>query len=493
MTEPSLSLVVPLVHMRGDTVENLRAWTDQQTLARDRYQVVVAADGSAPSLEARVADVLAPHDALVRAPDRGEMDLYNVGAERATADWLVLSEAHCIPDPECLAAVAAGIEADPTLEAAQLVVGDHDCPTPFSDMLADWFDVIFDQWNRPGEWTHLSFFGTAIRRHLYLDIAKVCDRYGLFSASLMSASLDARGARMARFADAQVVHIADEDIQEHHAHTASYARGECAARADHDPRFCERYFGYPEAWGNRSRYRPEIARVAARALATAVARATLRNRADVGWLVHELAGWLPSAVAGARLRAVCERLAVSVDEYVVGRSPLSRPHRWRRFVRAHRRVADLARLEWAAEAAQRPQTGLEHGTRLRAEEFDGEVMVGAQALERKDERWYRWTGPSLAVQVMAGPGSRLVLDTGGMRGAPLSYVTDIVVGSRRIPRRELNGDDRRLEVRIPPAPRGREQSTQVTVACRPIEAAQRAPGDDRRLGLPVYAVELVPC
>ena len=43
---PAVSVVVPLLHERGDVVENVKTWTDGQTLARDRYQLVVAADGA---------------------------------------------------------------------------------------------------------------------------------------------------------------------------------------------------------------------------------------------------------------------------------------------------------------------------------------------------------------------------------------------------------------------------------------------------------------
>ena len=108
---PSLSVVIPLVHARGDVVENVGTWTERQSLERERFQVVVAADGAAPEVERRIAGLLAPHDVLARSPGAGYMALYNLGAERAGADWLVLTEAHVLADPGCLAAVVAELEA----------------------------------------------------------------------------------------------------------------------------------------------------------------------------------------------------------------------------------------------------------------------------------------------------------------------------------------------------------------------------------------------
>ncbi|HEY4746751.1 MAG TPA: hypothetical protein VIH38_04270, partial [Steroidobacteraceae bacterium] len=57
---PSVSVVVPLVHARGDVVENVKTWTEGQSYARDRYQLVIAADGRAPAVERRIEELLAP-------------------------------------------------------------------------------------------------------------------------------------------------------------------------------------------------------------------------------------------------------------------------------------------------------------------------------------------------------------------------------------------------------------------------------------------------
>jgi hypothetical protein len=488
---PSVSVVVPLVHARGDVVENVRTWTEGQTLARDRYQLVIAVDGAAPQVERRIAGLLAPHDVLARSPGAGYMALYNLGAERAGADWLVLTEAHVLADPGCLAAVAADLEESPELEAAQLIAGDHVRPSPFAEILAEWFDAVFERWEQPGEWKRLSFFGTAIRRSAYLDAATVNDGYGLFSPALLSATLDARGARVGRFTEARVAHIADEEITEHHEHTSEFARGECVARAERDPVFCERYFGWAPVWGNRVRYRPEVARSVVRALAAAVGHALARRREDASWIVRELARWLPAAAGGTRPRVALESAVLAGEQRAAMGVP-GRERRRRSMLRAHGRVVRLTQLRWIAAHVGAPAAAHCNDGPCPVERLDG-ALAGIHALEHDGERWWRWTEPVAHLRLAApASGGVLAIDTGGRRGAPLDYVAGVYVGARRIRNRRLRADGARLLIPLEAEEWAGAASAGLTILSRPLEPWREGSEDGRRLGMPVYAVELLP-
>ncbi|MGZ4278776.1 MAG: hypothetical protein ACXVVU_19160 [Solirubrobacteraceae bacterium] len=487
---PSLSVAVPLVHARGDVVENVRTWTEGQTLARDRYRLVVASDGATPEVERAIAGLLAPHDVLERSPGAGYMALYNLAAECAGTDWLVLTEAHVLADPECLASVMAELERAPDLDAAQLVAADHVQPTPFAELLADWFDDVFERWEEPGEWKRLSFFGTAIRRAVYLDAGTVNDRYGLFSPALLSAALDAGGAQIGRFAEARVVHIADEEITEHHEHTLDFARGECVARAERDPVFCERYFGWAPLWGNRTRYRRDVARPVVRALAAAAAHALARRREDAPWILRELIRWLPAAVGGPRPRAAFEGTALAVEERAAMGVP-GRERRRRSMLRAHARVVRLAQLDWIRTHSGALASGGWDGARRPVEELDG-ALAGVHALEHDGERWWRWTEPVAHLRVAApASGGVLAIDTGGRRGAPLNHVSGVYVGARRIRRRRLREDGARLLVPLDEAEWARAAREGISILTRPREPGREGAEDPRRTGLPVYGIELL--
>jgi hypothetical protein len=481
---PALSVLVPLPHARGDAVDHLRTWTHAQTLPRDRYQVVVASDGTDPALEDRVAPVLAPQDILVHRPGRDWMGLYDAAAARAHAPWLLLTECHCLADPGCLERTAGAVAARPELDVALLEHG-HATPGAVGRMGARWFDEMYSRWAAPGEWPRLNLVGFAIRRQAYEAAGGLGPRYGLFAPAFLAARLHESGARFGMVAGARVVHVHEPDIGEHHAHSADYTRGECLARAEHDPRFCERYFGYADEWANRRRYEAEVAR----SLVAVLARAILRPGGRPGprrWMVRELAARLPACVAGAGPYLAWERLALALGEAAAGRIPL--PDRWRyaSYLRAQEHVVRLTRLRSARRDAGPARPAVREPGRWPAEALDGDVLVGAHGLERHDGRWFRWTAPVAAFRLAPAPGDHaLSLDTGGLRGAPLGYVRDVYVGARRIPRASLREDGPWLTIPLGPA-----ASAGVTVLCQPLEPRRSGAGDARALGMPVFSVEL---
>jgi len=487
---PVLSVLVPLHDARGDAVDHVRTWTHAQTFPRDRYQVVVASDGRDPALERRLAPLLAPHDALSRRPGVEGVGLYDAAAAEARAPWLLLTESHCLADPRCLERTASTIEARPELHAATLEHG-HVTPGAVGRMGARWFDEVYARWAAPGEWVRLNLVGFAVCRRAYEAAGGLEPRYGLFAPALLAARLHESGARVGHVAGGRIFHVHEPDIQEHHAHSADYARGECLARAEHDARFCERYFGHADEWANRLRYRAEVARSLAAVLTRALLRAGGRRRGEWRWVAAELAARLPACVAGVGPYALWERLALAANEVAAGGIPL--PARWRfsAYLRAQERVVRLARLQ-----SVRGGTGPARPAVLGAgcwpvEELDGDALVGAHGLERHDGRWFRWTAPVAAFRLAVPPGDHVLsLDTGGLRGAPLGYVRDVYAGPRRIPRASLRQDGLRLTVPLGTARGARTAPAGVIVLCRPLEPRRNGARDARALGMPVFSVEL---
>ncbi|MDX6642940.1 MAG: hypothetical protein QOD76_902 [Solirubrobacteraceae bacterium] len=486
------SVLVPLFAMRGDVVEHLRTWADEQTLDRDCFQLVVASDGSDPALERRVAAMLGPHDLLERAPGSHSVELYNAAAARAAAPWVVLTEAHCSADRACLASLAEAIDREAGLDAARLVVGGHIRSTPFGDTLARWFDQVFADWTEPGQWPRLSFFGAAIRRDVYLAAGAVDARYGLFSPMLLSARLVERGARVARIPDSQVFHVADDDIREALEHTADFANGECTARTDHEAEFCERYFGHAGLWANRLRYRREIARHVAAVLAHAALRAAVKQRAETGWLVRELAAWAPACAAGADPYLLWERARLRWSELAADRFAPGQSRRSSGFEEAHRRVVRVTQLRWIRDHDGPPPPPMRATGRWPVAELPGAALVGIHGLEVHRERNFRWTEPVALLRLPPVAGEQaLIVDTGGLRGPPLDYVDAVYAGTSRVPRDSLRDDGQRLIVRLPPL-RAAAPYAGTTILSRPLEPRQVGRADLRRLGMPVFSVELGP-
>ena len=110
---PEVSVVVPC-HAAALTVEALLEGLRAQTLARDRYEVIVvdpAADGTRRVLDALAADWSGPRLRILRGPLRdGPAAKRNAGAAAARGRVLAFTDADCVPDRGWLGAGLAAID-----------------------------------------------------------------------------------------------------------------------------------------------------------------------------------------------------------------------------------------------------------------------------------------------------------------------------------------------------------------------------------------------
>jgi cellulose synthase/poly-beta-1,6-N-acetylglucosamine synthase-like glycosyltransferase len=104
MSQPEYSVVVPAYQAAGVIGDCVRA-LNAQTVARERYEIIVADDGSSDEtpLAARQAGA---ERALVLA-HRGPAAARNAGIEAARGDILLFTDADCEPSPEWLGRMVA--------------------------------------------------------------------------------------------------------------------------------------------------------------------------------------------------------------------------------------------------------------------------------------------------------------------------------------------------------------------------------------------------
>jgi hypothetical protein len=486
-SDTQLAVVYPIVNVRGRAADRVRTWTQGQTLPRESYRVVVAFDGADPQQERDVLSLLGPDDELFSVPGAHDADLWNAGAARAGATWLVITEGHCLARPGCLEAVTRWIAANPTAEVGNFDV-DHNDDYLIARISRRWFDMIHARWGAPGEWPRLHRAGCVIRADIFEAGGGFEGAYGQFAIPLLAARLHARGVRIELVPGAAVLHHDDERMSGHHADTADFARGELEARSRNGAAFFERYFGHTPIWSNRRREQP---RVAAR-MALAVVAAMIvhpRRATEIGTLLRPL---VPAMVGGVASRVALHRLIIALDEFAVERLPLPARWRWSRFLRAHARVVRLAQLEWIRSRAGSQTLPLAPG-RLPIEQLGPDTIVGVHALEEHRGRRFRWTEP--VVQLHLAPYQReheLRIETGGIRGDPLAAIVAVVLDGRLLPRESLSSDgDGTLILRLPSVRRPAAGSN-VIIVCVPLAPARTGSSDRRLLGLPVAAIASVP-
>src|SRR5437667_9744604 len=99
---PELSVILPMQDSRGQAEACVRRLVHEQTLERDRYEIVLVAPNLEPSAEATARELVSPRDRIVACDSANEATMNNAGAASARAPILWFTEAHCLPEPTAL-------------------------------------------------------------------------------------------------------------------------------------------------------------------------------------------------------------------------------------------------------------------------------------------------------------------------------------------------------------------------------------------------------
>ena len=100
-------MILPMPDHRGYAERAVTSWTEGQTFARDRYEVIVASDGADAALDERVEPLLGPADRAVLEEGATEIELYDKAARAARGRLLVFTEPHCIAEPDFIEEMVA--------------------------------------------------------------------------------------------------------------------------------------------------------------------------------------------------------------------------------------------------------------------------------------------------------------------------------------------------------------------------------------------------
>lgn len=136
---PAISVIIPHLNQTGPLAGCLAA-LGEQTLAPDRFEVVVVDNGSSPLPEDVVAGL--PGARLTCEPEPGPGPARNRGVTLARAEILAFLDADCIPDPGWLEAILAAFAADPTGAVLGGAIGVF-AETPDRPNLAEVFDLVY--------------------------------------------------------------------------------------------------------------------------------------------------------------------------------------------------------------------------------------------------------------------------------------------------------------------------------------------------------------
>jgi hypothetical protein len=270
--------------------------------------------------------------------------------------------------------------------------------------------------------------------------------------------------------------------------TERYTRGEFIARSRIDPAFMERYFGDPYLWTNRG----GLERGTARAMVSALIIAARTSPGKSAALAGAFASLLGEAAGGVRPRISLNRLMLAFYAMAIEWLPMPDEMRFRYFLHSHQRVVRLAQLQWLHRNPLPSPAVLSEGRRAIGELGPSDI-VGVHGLEQVDGRRFRWTEPVAMIRIAPRQTAcELRLETGGIRGDPLTSLIAVVVAGRALPRKYCTNDDKGTLTIHLPAPIAAAAKDAVVLVCEPLAPAHEGSPDSRVLGLPIISIAIVP-
>jgi predicted dehydrogenase len=487
------SLLITLPDHYGHAVECVRSWTRDQTYPRDRYEVIIIGNGSEPEVESAVRALLGPHDRFLLIPTDNDLEMCHRGTEVARGRWLLFTEPHCTGEPECLAELADYLGRTTCAGAClRSVTGNRQTMARLEDRM---FQEGFADFSRPGDWRKVILRGFVLRSDVYREVGGFEYQFERFSEWALAATLHARGFAVGYAPGAGVKHFNTTSFAQLFPGVASFTRGECAYRAARPAEYCERYFGSPPEWLDRSKLRRDVGRE----VVSAVWRSSWRD----GWghgalgvrfilaMAREMVAALPSALFGARAHVLGARLGLLVARLRLGWLSVGEEATYRAYRRLWDAMVRFTRLEYLAGHEGRTPTDEIQAVQFNVAELPDDRLTGFHARETWQGRSFRWMGAAGMMRLDVPSGSYGVcLDTGGVVGPVSKRPVGIFWNGHKVSRAGLRCDDGHLSFSVPAewVVSGRQQT--LTLTCAPVSL--RNSQESRRLGLPIFGVTLVP-
>ena len=465
-------MLLPLTDERGAGVECVRAWTGQTT-EPGSFEILALAPGEDARLERSVRALLRDHDRWIVAPGRDEYELFNLGAETGSGEYVFVTEAHCVPEPDCLAAMLE--ELDRTGAPGVRGSSVPEAHGGMGEFERDAFEDALRVEEDPDHWRKVLIHSLAIRRDLYLDAGGLQPVYGDFAPWPLAIALHSDGQRLVFSPRPRVRHVYDGDLDELRSHVRSFGRGEMRFRSEVPIQVAGSYLDPAVEWEQRLEHtRAGAARPARRDRPAPAGHAARRIASCRGCCVRpaagggsRAAGCLARGAAGSPLTG-CRECAPGIPGVLAIDEP-------------------GGRLEGLAETSLGEVSAPPPATRTDMRESLAGRSIGFFHIESFGEHTFRWTAPLAAIKVNA-PGRGIarcrleLLPLQRPEGAR-DPGPRIAVDNRIAP---AWGGPEVIEFDVPSGERW------VSLACQPLRPRLHGVNDPRALGLPIRGLSFEP-
>jgi GT2 family glycosyltransferase len=490
---PALSAIVPLVDPRGLVLDCIAAWTRQRD-ARDRVEVVVVGEPAA-DLTTAIRGLLRPSDQIVSATGRNEAVLYNAGVAAARAELLVLTESHCLPEPDTAAELLRSFAA--TDFDVACLGSLHLSPNRLARQEERLHEQRVAGRDAATHWGDVSLRGLAVRRSLLAELGGLDESCERFAETVLGIELWRRGLRIVNAEKARVRHANCRTFTELGSAVRALARGQCAWRARVGPELAEPWLGVAASgfadWPERARLSRRHAR---QALAVALRSLVLdRGRPGHGARATALRGEIRRLLGGALWGARGAWLGATLQAWAGMAGFHLTPGEGERLSRRHRAIWQSLMRRGALEyMLAHPLPALVPGGEppsLRPGDLPDGSLLGFYRRETSAGKAFRWSLP-LALLPLALPGGRYRIRLEGWSPrlasrCPRVYLDAMTLGPEQI---EIGEHCVAFTVEVRPGRNADEHLLALT--CAPFPAAAAGFSDPRPLGIAVERVVVEP-
>jgi hypothetical protein len=476
-----VSVVIPLEEHRNSAERSIQAWCAEQTLDRERYEVIALASDSLDERElARIRGLLTAHDRLVRTTSAHDVAQVAEAANLARSDLLFFSESHVWPSPDVLERSLRAMEEHP--EWAGLTCGSKRVVrNRVGAAEADMYERDFEIGSKQLGWRNILDQCFLTRRAAYRSSGGFDASLGHFAEWVLAARYRTEGLVVGHCPEIELLHVFTGDIGELRPFTEDFVRGEIAYLARDPATRRETLIEAPLEWSCRGDRRRDLAGHIVRLIAVETMRARKERRpANVSWRLALKR--VPVVLAGGAFARMAAALEVLASRAALIAVQLDRNRSVAvAFERCMAAIIRRARLRFSDEhlAQRRP---CDTGEVWNAFPDRGDAGAGLHDWEHLDDIPFRWSEPVAAIALDLSPGRYLIhVHTLWKQLAKTALRPEFFLNGKRVTgvRTSNGGNTIAFEVDV-----RRSGNNALGWIC----PATSAPEDERKLGLPLVSV-----
>jgi hypothetical protein len=489
------SIVIPLEFHRGLSERCIGAWAGGQTYPRDQFEILIAAPETHDPAELQVlANLLAPHDRMLRFPFHHDMPLVAEAARQAQGETLVFTEAHCLPRSDFLEQSAAILAEHPDWAgfSGRSIPLTHNL---LSEIEAEMYDEHISANMRRHPWLKVLDQCFIVRRAAYESSGGVEPQFGHFAEWILAARLHRKGLKIGFDPRVAIEHYYVGDLDELEEFTLDFATGQMrfAQQVGTDP--CGDLFDEVREWSDRHRWNPAVAasfNCLLRRDFLRFPRSAGQNRLGMGqsasWPWASAWTWLGRRCLPQQARIALQRLHNRRLRATVNRHLRSNERELAKaaFLLLIEGWVCEARLQFLANEQRQPTTaGLTPSASCSEwlpRRIESVATCGFHALERWNRTRFRWSEPATMIWLPPLQGDwRITIECPAILPVSHRQAARFYLNERLIPAEQIT---HRANDTVIQYSDSSSEGLRLSWICAPLAS----PADDRQLGLPISRV-----